>query len=494
MSKVTIETGAEVETALSDCSLPANAPEAAGRGALIARAPVSLDVMGGIAEQTGATVLTTPMALFAMAAVKGRDDQKLCLKVVSADHRKSANSERVWPLAALYSAPNVLHAPAQFIEVLGYYHGGGSGNGAVKKNASRELSLVETAVLSVVYVLLADHRLAHLADGINIAVEAPTAAGVEAIAAIQAATAAAVAMHYELDVDRSDLADCCRKAHALFFEPNGGAARHFTSVAGQPGVLLQVCGATKSLVGLLEMPAGIELIGIDSGAWADRAEQKHDHSRVTSLMGRDLIRRIAANSNGDLHGFAANWDGLLAHLSVTDYVDHIRDRIPTKVKGAAFIDHFGQLDEDGAKVDPAATYKVRSRAEHHIYEHERVRQFAERIARAVRNNDRTAAAEAGELMYASHWSYGQRCGLGSIQTDLLVNLLRRHGEGKGVLGARICGPGAGGCVVAMVESTDQAKTAVTAALDEYRAKSGCKHHLMQGGRGHSRPFAVYRNV
>ena len=24
-------------------------------------------------------------------------------------------------------------------------------------------------------------------------------------------------------------------------------------------------------------------------------------------------------------------------------------------------------------------------------------------------------------MYASHWSYGQRCGLGSIETDLLTD-------------------------------------------------------------------------
>jgi len=493
MSKVTIETGVEVESALSTCSLPASAPEAAGRGALIARAPVSLDVMGGIAEQTGATVLTTPMALFAMTAVKGRDDQKLCLKVVSADHHLAANDERVWPLATLYSAPNVLHAPPQFIEAMGRIIGDQRSTNARARSASGKLSVVETAALSVVYVLLAESRLAHLADGINIAVEAPTVADAESVAAIQAATAAAVAMHYNLDVRRSDLALCCHKAHTIFLKRDSGAAKHFASVAGQPGVLLQVCGATQSQVGSLELPAGVELIGIDSGAWADRAEQKHDLSRVTSLMGRDLIRRIAANSNGEMHGFAANWDGLLAHLSVTDYVDHIRDRIPTKVKGEAFIEHFGQLDDDNAEIDPAATYKVRSRAEHHIYEHERVRQFAERIARAVRNNDRTAASEAGELMYASHWSYGQRCGLGSIQTDLLVNLLRKHGHGNGVLGARICGPGAGGCVVAMVESTDQAKAAVSAALDEYQAKSGCKFHLMQSGRGHTRPFAICRN-
>lgn len=475
MSKLTIETTADAQAALSECNLPANAPEAAGHGALLVRAPINIDVMGGIAQQTGAMVLRTLSALSVMVAVRNRDDQKLGLKIVPTDPRKQpCTPSREWPLSAFYAAPGLLLGPAELIE---------------KLDTSRA---AEKAVISVLHAMISSGKLPHLGGGVNIAIEAPSAASIESIASIRLGTCAGIAKQFDLKVDQAELAAFCDCAHYHFEQRAGGPATHLGSLAGQPGELLQICTSSRSLAGSLEIPDGCALVAIDSGARHQQADEKNKNAWVATLMGQDIIRKIAQSMNGRLDGLSEVWDGRLSHLSVTDYTDLIRDRLPTKVKGEAFIQHFGGIKDNGAEIDPKATYKVRSRAEHHIYESERVRQFAERLGRANRTKDRKALCECGDLMYASHWSYGQRCGLGSIETDQLVNQIRANGKGKGVLGARICGPGGGGCVVTLIEDQPTAHEAIDAAVRAYQEQTGIKAHVFQGGRTGTRPFAIYR--
>ncbi|MCH7814469.1 MAG: GHMP kinase, partial [Planctomycetes bacterium] len=162
-----------------------------------------------------------------------------------------------------------------------------------------------------------------------------------------------------------------------------------------------------------------------------------------------------------------NWQGYLCQLTLSDYVERLRDRLPTKIKGRDFLDRFEDPGDAMTTVDPDKVYKVRSRTEHHIYENTRAHQFAERLCRAARSHDQIAITEAGELMYASHWSYGQRCGLGGIETDRLVNLLRAEGPATGILGAKVSARGAGGTVVVLHTDTDGAREAIRRATDQY---------------------------
>jgi L-arabinokinase len=83
-------------------------------------------------------------------------------------------------------------------------------------------------------------------------------------------------------------------------------------------------------------------------------------------------------------------------------------------------------------------------------------------------------------MNASHWSYGQRCGLGSIETDLLVNLIRRHGAEADVFGAKTSGRGCGGVVAVLLKSTEQALSAIDAAMTEYTSRTGHTPKLLRG--------------
>jgi L-arabinokinase len=83
-------------------------------------------------------------------------------------------------------------------------------------------------------------------------------------------------------------------------------------------------------------------------------------------------------------------------------------------------------------------------------------------------------------MYASHWSYGQRCGLGSIETDMLVNLLRQSDANPDIYGAKITGCGCGGVVAVLMRTSDRATAAVDQAIEDYQARAERKARLIRG--------------
>lgn len=224
----------------------------------------------------------------------------------------------------------------------------------------------------------------------------------------------------------------------------------------------------------VNLPEPLVLLGVDSGAWSADRLTKCFRYRTAAYMGRFLVDRMIRHDGAD------EWNGMLAHLSVDEYVHRYRDRIPTKMKGSDFLERFGEFDTAAAPIEPAETYKLRSRTEHSIYEHARAGAFADALRRHARGRDPAILLEAGELMYASHWSYGQRCGLGSIETDLLVNLIRRHGERSGIVGAKITGIGGGGVVCVLMQASDGANVALDAAVGEYAQRTGLSPRIMRG--------------
>ena len=94
---------------------------------------------------------------------------------------------------------------------------------------------------------------------------------------------------------------------------------------------------------------------------------KYRRVRTATFMGRFLIDRIVGHDGaGNLR-----WDGNLSRISVADYVDRFRDRIPTRLKGSEFLKRFGETGDPLTSVAAEVVYKIRSRTEHHVYEHSR---------------------------------------------------------------------------------------------------------------------------
>jgi L-arabinokinase len=106
---------------------------------------------------------------------------------------------------------------------------------------------------------------------------------------------------------------------------------------------------------------------------------------------------------------------------------------------------------------------------HPIYENDRVRTFAQLLRQGG------DAHQLGELMFQSHESYS-RCGLGSKETDLIVELVRDAGDN--LYGARITGGGCGGTVAILGKRG--ALHSVEQLSSKYQARTGMVATIISG--------------
>ena len=433
-------------------------PESGER--FVASAPGRLDVMGGIAEYSGALVLHMPLARHACVAAAPREDG-----VVSVVHVNDPGTDGTGTVELAYEAllkPDGTPVDAQQSRQCG---------GTATNDTTH-------CVLGVLVESLRDGLVRGSNGGCSVVVGSNLGdlSDVGGDAAVAGATLVAITKMMGVTVEPAKAVTLCRRVENDWLGTSVGAVGASCALLGEPYVLAQLRCDSATPGGAIPLPDDLMLVGVDSGVVHPDARVRYDRARTAAFMGRALIDRIIRHDAGD----DIRWDGYLARVSVTDYVGCFRDRIPTKLKGGDFLERFGETGDPFTRIDPEYVYKIRSRTEHHIYEHSRSCQFVECLSRSIRNQDYAILAEAGELMYASHWSYGQRCGLGSVETDLLVNLIRQHGEKVGVYGAKISGRGCGGVVTVLMRATEQAQAALEAAMEAYRQRTSRQATLLEG--------------
>lgn len=287
-------------------------------------------------------------------------------------------------------------------------------------------------------------------------------------AAFAAAAVSALAAAFGLDPDASEQARLCQRVLNQWLGLPIGIGDAETVVSGRANHLMQIHRHSKGGTRAVRLPGGIKLIGLDCGVLADDAVARYAHARTSAFMGCELIRRIIEHGGGR----KVDWEGLLSKVPLADYIEKFRDRIPTKMKGADFLNRFGETSDALTRIDPSEVYKVRSRTEHPIYEHERALRFPVILETVSGEPAQETLVELRELMFASHWSYGQRCGLGNVQADLLVGLIRKQSMDSGIIGAKITGRGCGGLVAVLMREGAGADSVLEQAVDLYESKTG----------------------
>lgn len=411
-------------------------------------APLRLDVMGGIADYSGALVMNFPLAGGASVEVRPRSDASVAVDVRCAPD-DGPDTVKVFPLSHFRASVGGKYKP---LEQLGESWRCASGP---------IFGLVIGAWIEAVRRGLFPDRGNGLTFGVRC--DARSSADLGASAAVAAATLHAVARLEGRTVEPSIAASLC---HEVEFQVTGlpcGPGDAIAAIAGQPMHLTQAHGCPLSINVPLRVPEGVTFIGLDCHDRDSRRLETFRRVRTTTFMGAHLVNRILAFEDGD----AACADGALGRLSMTDYVDRFRDRLPTKLTGLEFLERFKDRIDPWTQVEPDTLYKIRSRTEHHIYEASRCSLFSQRLSQFARTHDRQTLIDAGELMYASHWSQGQRCGMGSPAADKLVTQLRRRGHESGVFGAKAAGRGCGGLVVVMLEQSESALDAVRAGCRDF---------------------------
>lgn len=401
------------------------------RPRIVERAPGRLDVMGGIADYSGSVVLQMPLDRFTYA-------------VLQAD-----GGDRVEALSL--REEGALRVACTLEELLG---------GPLSDPAELGRSLRSTGSAWAAYVLgcvqrcalLAGAERARVAGGFRLLIhsEVPEGAGVSSSAALEVSVMRAVARHFGVTMDAETLAAHCQRVEHEVVGAPCGIMDQLTSALGKPGHLLRIRCQPAVVEGFVPIPPGLTFYGIDSGAKHSVAGAAYSTVRAAAFMGYRILAEAAglpvrARGEGRVEVEDDRWHGYLANVTPAELAS-LEECLPGRISGAEFLERWHGHTDAVTRIDPARWYPVLAATRHPVLERVRAERFASLLESFPSTPE--SAAEMGELMFASHASYSA-CGLGSPETDRIVDEIRATGRERGLLGARITGGGSGGTVAVL---------------------------------------------
>jgi galactokinase len=425
---------------------------------VVARAPGRLDLMGGIADYSGSLVLQMPIQEATLVALQRVSAPVLHIVSLSAD-RPIEESIFTMPLVDFQVGDQLLnYATAQ-----AYF--------------KRTPQTAWAAYAAGAFLVLMREKQAHFGDGANILIQSsvPEGKGVSSSAAIEVAVMSAVAAAYDIAFAPREMALLCQMVENLVVGAPCGVMDQMTAVYGEPHKLLALLCQPAEVQGMITIPEELAVWGVDSGIRHAVSGADYGSVRVGAFMGYRILQGLAGT----------DWNGYLANLTPSEFEQFYARQLPEQMSGADFLDKYGNTTDTVTTVDPARTYAVRQPTAHPIYEHFRVRTFANLLKGDILAN----APQLGELMYQSHASYSA-CGLSSAGTDELVRLARQAGPAQGIYGAKITGGGSGG-TVAILGHRD-AELAVRAIVEQYAQTTHYQPVLFRGSSPGAAAFGTMR--
>jgi len=229
--------------------------------------------------------------------------------------------------------------------------------------------------------------------------EVPIGSGLSSSAAIEVATALALAANSGLEIERRELARLCRQAENEFVGARVGIMDQFVALFGQAQrALLLDCRSLEFR--LLPIPENVRLIICNTMVKHELASSAYNERREQCEAGVKHLAKLLPN------------------------VTALRD---------VSLEQLEQHDQDL----PDVIYR---RCRHVITENARVLAAADSL-------ERSDLKSFGKLMAESHQSLRADYEVSCKELDLMVELAR---EIEGVYGARMTGGGFGGCTVNLV--------------------------------------------
>lgn len=397
----------------------------------VARAPGRLDVMGGIADYSGSLVLQYPLA---------RD----CVVVVqrNASGRVRLGSRRGPGVWSTWAGPieRALDDP--------------SGCGREPGDAWVRY------LLGCLHVLDREARLPRSGLDLMVVSEVPEGKGVSSSAALEVATMSAVEAAFARTLEPRERALLCQRVENEVVGAACGVMDQMVSCLGRRDELLALVCQPATLQPAVKIPAELRIFGLDSGVRHAVSGASYAAVRIGAFMGyRIVAEREGLNVRLVEAGRVEVEDpvhrGYLAGFDAQEFDrKHLRT-LPLTLRGEEFLHRYQGITDRVTRVAPDRTYAVRVPTAHPVHENARTRRFAELLSAPLTERSRS---QLGELMGASHASYSA-CGLGTPQTDRLVELVRASDPAAGLIGAKISGGGLGGTVVVL------ARAGADAALD-----------------------------
>lgn len=442
-----------------------------GKSVAIGTAPGRLDVMGGIADYSGATVLEATIGARTTVLVQPRGDGRI--RVVTVGPEAGTLDGAAFELSS---------------DVFWRQDAGTTGSTLVAPDHLRNTIGTENRwasyVVGVWYILLSE-GIATTLPGANVIVHGtvPLGAGVASSAALEVATMRAVTTAFGIDLDGFRIAALCQLVEHRVAGAPCGIMDQITCTLGQSGRLLALHCQPHDILGHVPLPAGATVLGLDSGVKHAVGGERYPRVRTAAFMGREMLIKGIEGVHIEVPG---------DHLCNIDpeAFRAVRQHLPVTITGGDFLDHYGNHRDPATHIDRATQYRIRGATAHAVSEQSRVVRFRDALGNAMsttKASTREAAlVRAGRQMYGSHRSYSRNCGLGAPETDMIVNLARSEGPHNGIYGAKITGGGSGGTVAILAEAGDggalssRASLAVTRIRNAFAQSTGRPPRIIDG--------------
>ena len=443
-----------------------------GRELIVTRAPGRLDLMGGIADYSGSLVLQWPIQNAVHVAIQ----------------RDKSNTMRIASLSATQTpTPRLFEIDLEdFLRPTIDYT-------AARARLAGDPENHWASYIAGAFAVWARERNASFDEGAHILIKStvPEGKGVSSSAALEVASMQALAAAYELEISATELALLCQKVENYIVGAPCGVMDQMTAACARANRLLELLCQPAELKGTIPLPEELEIWGIDSGIRHSVGGSDYRTVRTAAFMGYRIIADVAGLSvsqgerGGQVHIDDPKWKGYLANATPDEFERCFATYVPELFTGADFLKQYDGITDTATSVDGKVIYPVAAATRHPIYEHARVRSFAEILKdwRGV-----SQARSLGELMFQSHDSYS-RCGLGSDGTDALVALVRKSASDQ-LYGAKITGGGSGGTVAVL--GRRGAGNVVRKIANLYRQKTGYQPMIISGSSPGASVFGQLR--
>jgi L-arabinokinase len=434
----------------------------------VARVPARLDVMGGIADYSGANVCEAVLGGGMLMALQARTDRTLRIRTMQAGHRTLPVETRI-PLDYLTSGG-----------IMGDY------------SQVRELCHANPLAAWAAYIggsifTLLKEESASLSYGFSLLLlsAVPMDVGIGSSAAVEIGTLSCLNAYLGLQLDAARIARLGQMAENHVVGAPCGIMDQIVVTSGRRGKLTHILCRPGKIIGEVEIPHGTGFVGINSMVRHSVAGQAYGNVRIGAFMGKKIINEIRARTGRA----ALNY---LTEVSSTEFQSEYQPEIPETILGSEFLARYKTHNDPVTTIQPDATYRVAGPTRHPIWENERVLRFIAALRAAANGNER-ACVEAGEAMYGAHESYRDNCQLSAPEVNFLVEAVRKRGPENGLYGAKITGGGTGG-TVAVFGKTGALKELIPQIAAEYSRRIGAMPDIFEGSSSGAIEYGARRYI
>lgn len=432
----------------------------------VTRAPARLDIMGGIADYSGANVCEGVLGHGMLMALQPRTDRTLRIRTVQSGRRNLPVETRI---------------------PLDYFT---SGDGLAGYDDVKELFRTNPLLNWGAYIggsifTLLKEEAARMPYGFSMILlsNVPMNVGIGSSAAVEMGTLTCLNAYLGLNLDGQRLSRLGQMAENHVVGAPCGIMDQTAITCGQEGKLTHILCRPGKVIGEVSIPSGTGFVGINSMVRHSVAGNPYGDTRIGAFMGKRII-----NASRERSGKAPV--SFLTEITPEEFRSNHEKELPDRLLGSEFLALHKTHDDPVTTIQPDASYRVAGPTRHPIEENDRVLRFMEHL-REVPKKGEQALIAAGELMYAAHGSYRSNCDLSVEEVDFLVEAVRKRGAAKGLYGAKITGGGTGG-TVAVFGKLEALRREIPGIAEEYSRRIGEKPDVFEGTSPGAMEFGARR--